>query len=158
MGMDVSGKAPSSEDGKYFRASVWSWRPIWTYCEAIAPALTAKVRLAHYNDGDGLNAEDSAKLGRKVLASCEDGSAAKYIAEMNTRLDALPKERCEFCDGTGTRSDAVGVINGFAARNWCNGCDGKGHRDCWDAAYRFDLEHLTEFGKFLSTCGGFEIW
>ena len=28
MGMDVVGRNPSTEAGKYFRANVWSWRPI----------------------------------------------------------------------------------------------------------------------------------
>ena len=28
MGMDVYGRNPDSQAGKYFRANVWSWRPI----------------------------------------------------------------------------------------------------------------------------------
>ena len=28
MGMDVYGRDPDSPAGKYFRANVWSWRPI----------------------------------------------------------------------------------------------------------------------------------
>ena len=37
MGMDVYGRAPTSESGEYFRANVWSWHPIWNYCEVLAP-------------------------------------------------------------------------------------------------------------------------
>ncbi len=28
MGLDVYGRNPDSDAGKYFRANVWSWRPI----------------------------------------------------------------------------------------------------------------------------------
>lgn len=157
MGMDVHGKKPTSEDGKYFRASVWSWPPIWEYCEAIAPDLTKRVRLAHTNDGDGLGARNSKVLGRKVTASIEDGSAARYVDALNKKLDALPREPCVYCGATGTRTDAVGVANGFDKRKWCNGCDGKGTREPHDSYYRFNVDHLAEFGRFLSACGGFEI-
>jgi hypothetical protein len=33
MGMDVYGRNPTSEAGKYFRANVWSWRPIHALIE-----------------------------------------------------------------------------------------------------------------------------
>ena len=30
MGMDVYGKNPINDDGKYFRANIWCWRPIYS--------------------------------------------------------------------------------------------------------------------------------
>ena len=41
-------------------------------------------------------------------------------------IAALPRLTCRFYEGAGTRSDEFGVQLGHAARNWCNGCDGKG--------------------------------
>jgi hypothetical protein len=35
MGMDVYGKAPTVEEGKYFRNNLWWWRPLWTYVEEV---------------------------------------------------------------------------------------------------------------------------
>jgi hypothetical protein len=57
MGMDVSGLAPTTEAGKYFRNNCWWWRPLWYYCEQVAPDLAEKVEYAQSNDGDGLKTQ-----------------------------------------------------------------------------------------------------
>lgn len=147
MGMDVYGKSPTLEYGKYFRASVWSWHPIWNYCATLAPKLCAKVVHGHTNDGDGLDAEDARALGAVVIAAIEDGRAKRYLVDRATELAALPLEACPHCKGTGTRNDAY----------VCNGCNGRGKRESLETHYTFSLDHLEEFGRFLMTCGGFEI-
>ena len=44
MGMDVYGKNPSNGDGEYFRANVWSWRPIYSLTvELCSDLLDAKT-------------------------------------------------------------------------------------------------------------------
>ena len=59
-------------------------------------------------------------------------------------------EECEWCHGTGVRRDVVGVANGMAQKQWCNGCDGKGKKVKWPtqwAAHPGDIapiESLTE--------------
>lgn len=45
--------------------------------------------------------------------------------------DARNIERCDLCEGTGTRRDAIGLAQGMVDRAWCNGCDGKGQRVKW---------------------------
>ena len=35
MGMDVYGREPEKELGKYFRSNVWWWRPLWNYTAEI---------------------------------------------------------------------------------------------------------------------------
>ncbi len=41
MGMDVYGRNPSSEEGEYFRASVWTWGPIYSFiCEQCGDLLS----------------------------------------------------------------------------------------------------------------------
>lgn len=54
MGMDVYGKRPKNDAGKYFRASVWSWRPLI----AIMVKAGADVPKSwSFNDGQGLNSQ-----------------------------------------------------------------------------------------------------
>lgn len=60
------------------------------------------------------------------------------------------------CHGTGKRTDLVAQANPHLKER-CNGCRGTGQREPYDKWYRFSLEHLAEFGRFLSDCGGFEI-
>ena len=54
MGMDISGRNPSSEEGKYFRASVWSWGPIHALCETV---MKYKYPDWAYNDGCGFEGQ-----------------------------------------------------------------------------------------------------
>ena len=55
MGMDVSGRKPSSEAGEYFRATVWSWHPIHALIiELCSDLLSEKMlRQLAFNDGAG---------------------------------------------------------------------------------------------------------
>jgi hypothetical protein len=55
MGMDIYGRNPTSEAGKFFQANVWSWHPIHTLIEQecadlLDPKLLEKLG---FNDGDG---------------------------------------------------------------------------------------------------------
>jgi len=103
MGMDVSGRNPKHPDGEYFRASVWSWHPIWDFCEELVPEICGKVEHAHSNDGDGLGSRDAKIVGEAVLLAIRDGRAEKYVQERNEFLDALPNKPCIHCYGTGMR-------------------------------------------------------
>ena len=51
MGMDVYGINPLSESGKYFRANIWSWRPIVAIMRLSGFDVPSSWS---YNDGDGL--------------------------------------------------------------------------------------------------------
>lgn len=151
MGMDVNGKNPSSKTGEYFRNNVWWWHPLWSYCEIVAPELTAKVEHGHTNDGDGLNAEDSKTLAAILEQELKHGRTQEYESAHTAKLNALPDEECWLCKGTGTRGDMV-VDHG------CNGCKGKGKVRPHSTHYPFSVENVQEFAAFLKDCGGFEIY
>jgi hypothetical protein len=66
MGMDVIGRAPTSERGKYFENNSSWWHPLATYCKEVAPEIVSGCRHWHTNDGDGLDAgatSDEARHG-----------------------------------------------------------------------------------------------
>lgn len=157
MGMDVYGKAPTSEEGRYFRNNVWWWRPLAEYIVEKHPAIASGCTRWQSNDGDGLNAEDAVTLADALSADLSCGLVATYEAERTVELAALPRETCTICDGTGTRTDEIGVTLGYAARGTCNGCDGIGDREPWAAAYPFNIENVAEFAKFARASGGFAI-
>jgi hypothetical protein len=153
MGMDVIGNS-----GNYFPATVWTWRPLWKLCAAIAPELAAKVTYAQSNDGDGLDAPDAHALATTLTEALDSGVVAKLIADERARLDAMADEECRWCAGTGIRSDDVGVQHGMDKRRWCNGCDGKGRRRPVDTRYAVDEQTVKDFRDFLAASDGFEIW
>lgn len=157
MGMDVYGK----REGTFFRANVWSWRPIWALTRDLAPPniVTEELyRKGGYNDGAGLDAVDTHRLAAVLRAALNLGEVAREINRRNAEADALPLEPCPYCQGTGTRRDAIGVSLGFDKRGWCNACDGDGKRKSFTAWYRVSIEHFVEWIEFLETCDGFEIW
>jgi hypothetical protein len=172
MGMDVYGKNPTNEVGAYFRRNVWGWRPLWTYVRLNHPELAGLVEHGHTNDGDGLDAENSKLLAQEIKEALASGEANLYIVARGIYLSELPKETCEFCEGTGIRTDAVGIQWGMPERElapeiaiitgrthgFCNGCSAEGTKEHWETNYSLELEDLVEFSDFLETCGGFEIW
>lgn len=105
MGMDVYGKAATSEVGKYFRNNVWWWRPLWDYCLMVAPQLAGKVKHGHSNDGDGLGAVDARALGMALLKEVGEGRTEAFAAERAAELAKLPREPCDLCKGTGVRKN-----------------------------------------------------
>lgn len=87
MGMDVYGKAPTDERGKYFRNNVWWWHGIPNYIEKAHPDLYAKCKHWHSNDGDGLNAEDSAELAKRLKSDIDSGRVAEFAANWRSTED-----------------------------------------------------------------------
>lgn len=154
MGMDVYGKNPASSIGEYFRNNVWWWRPLWDYCEHVAPELTNKVEHAGSNDGDGLGTRDSKKLAKILRLNIESGNTKKYEEDYKSKMAALPKEDCDICGATGKRATPPNIGPGDMS---CNGCDGKGQRESWSASYPFSAQNVEEFAAFLAECGGFQI-
>lgn len=155
MGMDVFGKDATSEVGSYFRRNVWGWRPLWQYVEDTHPDLARLVEYPQTNDGDGLDADGSAELARRLRDDLLDGTVEEYVTARNLLLEAMPDTPCDVCEGTGQRPD------GLYGLEWkkpgCNGCDGKGTVRPWDTWYSLDVEDVREFADFLADCGGFAI-
>jgi hypothetical protein len=170
MGMDVYGNNPTSERGEYFRNNVWWWRPLWDFCEEIAPELCSGVS-GHTNDGDGLDEEGAKALANVLQISLAEGVVDTYEMKRKEYLSSLPKEDCKWCGNTGIRTDSVGVENGMPTKEltkaeaqelgrtigWCNGCSGKGWTDSWETHYPFNRANVEEFATFLAECGGFRI-
>jgi hypothetical protein len=180
MGMDVYGKKPTAEVGKYFRRNVWGWRPLADLCLTLCPKQTKGDTVSwHTNDGHGLNAAGALALANALDAALKDGKAEAYIKIRNAEVALLPNERCGICNGTGIRTDGVGKSDrqekkripkdakfgdGSAAPHpragetgWCNACDGRGVNRPYDTWYEVDLEDVRQFADFLRASGGFEI-
>lgn len=152
--MDVYGKAPVSETGKYFRNNVWWWRPLAEYCCSVAPEITAKCAYWQSNDGDGLGERASLKLADRLQAEIDSGRTAAFAAIREAEQHRLPDDPCQICAGTGLRLPPPACGAGDQP---CNGCNGTGRVRPWETAYPFSVENVQEFIAFLRECGGFEI-
>src|SRR5687768_13699993 len=106
MGMDVYGKQPKTEVGRYFRANVWWWRPLWDYCAKLAPEIIPEDlhRAGHMNDGEGLDEVGARALAILLQAEIASGRCEAFATDRRARLAALPDETCPICQGPGSRA------------------------------------------------------
>jgi hypothetical protein len=134
MGMDVYGKQPTSEVGEYFRANIWSWRPIYSLvlqlCEDLLDDET--LRLMAQNDG----------AGPSDAATCNK-MADRFEQWLKTNRDGhtVYVER--------EAAYESGVLSAL---------EGLGATVANDPTYDVSAEHLAEWVLFLRHCGGFEVW
>ena len=128
MGMDVSGLNPSTEEGEYFRASIWSW-----------PAILGLVRTASevFNlsfDTDGWDCNDG--KGLKTQEEC-----SKLADAMQHLLDSMetPVLVAEHSKITQAFVKAIGMTGAAPQAET-------------------DKSHAQSFITFLRGCGGFVIY
>lgn len=157
MGMDVYGKAPTTDRGTYFRANVWYWHPLATILQDRYPSITEHCTYWHSNDGDGLDETHALALADALRADLDSGALATEIVTRQLALDALPSEPCYLCNATGTRTDDLAKQYGMTAVGGCNACNGTGNRRPMDTWYHPDLALMREFEAFARESGGFTI-
>jgi hypothetical protein len=171
MGMDLFGKAPTSEKGNHFRRNIWWWHPLWDYCVDVAP-VARKVKSGHCNEGDGLNAVDAKRLAAILRSEIKSGRTAIKERAFRTTIEPIPDAICALCDGTGMSNSPVPKVRclftgeysgaqelaGIFPPARCNGCGGRGRRAPAAASRCFDAATVVDFIEFLEHCGGFEIW
>jgi hypothetical protein len=155
MGMDVYGQKPSAPEGKYFRNNVWAWRPLWDFvCEKTEGLLTEKQKkFGHDNRGILIGKKAALAIASRLDELVSTGAVSEFEKARQQRLNTLPDETCEHCQGTGKRADLdVRLYNGG-----CNGCHGSGKIRPIETWYSFDLDNVAEFSRFVRSSGGFRI-
>jgi hypothetical protein len=79
MSFDIYGRAPTSEEGKYFCRNHMGWVPITEYILTVAPDIAAKCKYWDTNDGDGLDAEHAVALADRLDAEIQSGRPSTTI-------------------------------------------------------------------------------
>ena len=104
MGMDVFGLEPRNQTGAYFRASVWYWHPLATFCQRLEPELTSKCIHWHSYDGDGLgDAVDSGLVDRllRIREEALAGEPADSINRWYTLDEHTVEDFADFLESSG---------------------------------------------------------
>lgn len=156
MGMDITGINPTMQDGEYFRANVWAWRPIHYLCDYLSMKhnLNFDTKGWEHNDGCGLKTQKECNLlADKIEKHLKDHPFLKndsdrmYVA-LNMWVDANTNQfvkphgmSVQYPNGTILYSSVVTKAG-----------------DIVQSAYSVSREHLNSFILFLRNCGGFEIF
>lgn len=134
MGMDVYGKAPASERGAYFRANIWSWRPIHELIEQTNVLPQKMVEDMAFNDGAGPDAEQAKLLAyalEMLVAGMDDDNEFVLSHEIDGPVADIIKHLNE---------QGVSLVSPRGA------------------VYSTDVAHVREFIDFCRDSGGFEVW
>ena len=136
MGMDVSGRNPDSSAGEYFRANVWSWRPIHALiCDLCSDLLDEEtLEGMAYNDGAGPTEQKT----------CTD-MANRFEQWMEHHVDGLALD----IPGAAVTEEGRFITDEELTEN----LDLK-----TKTPYEVEDDHLKEWIEFLRHCGGFEVW
>ena|SRR5260221_173152 len=127
MGMDVYGRKAANKDGEYFKANVWSWRPLQTLMIA---AGCEEAKNWGSNDGLGLNTQKECNVLADQLES--------YVKRNPETTYSIPLSEDAKARGLGIDE---------------HGTFGRGSL----SPYSIDLDHVRDFIKFLRACGGFTV-
>ena len=138
MGMDVSGINPISDEGVYFRANVWSWRPLHLLLSNIADDLIDEETMhgMSCNDGCGVKDHDTCCIiADRITVWLENNTDGIELEDAPCRVYKEAEE------SGGHR---------FAPEDE--------DRSLTMSAYKISDEHIVEFVTFLRCCGGFAVW
>jgi hypothetical protein len=139
MGMDVYGVAPVADNGKYFRASIWMWRPIWERMAVLCHDVLSKELLSAmgYNNGAGPEDQETCNLIAQRLEEwlAQEGSDEFSLVEDTTTLRVTSEGR--FVSDQELSADPTLKTK---------------------SPYSVSREELKEFIEFLRSCGGFCVW
>ena len=159
-------KFQSENPGVYFRANIWSWRPIAMVIVYVNEMYDLKLdedflRKMHYNDGGGLKTQEECDKLADFMESFINTNFEgwEYIGMPTSMLyykvvndDGTIREQHIMGEEVEQLLDKYGVM-GFIK-------DGEIVTEdrIYHTSHSTGIEHLREFIAFLRECGGFEIW
>ena len=166
--MEAKNKFEAENPGVYFRANLWSWRPIAEvieYCNNVMGLNLPEAFLSgmHFNSGAGLETQEECDKLADAIDAMIIGKfdSWKYIGvnyKMYARKVVSPEGKIfeenlynnpeliqELEQHLG---DDIFVKDGEFEYNGIN----------YMTSHATELGHLEDFVAFLRECGGFEIW
>lgn len=136
MGMDVIGRNAVNATGEYFRASVWSWRPLHELIRGLC--------------GDLLDEEVMTRMQWNDGAGPDDPSVCKKMAERFKAWLATFDDEEYYLESEPTGETPEGAV---AEMMQHLGIEIVGERN-----YSIDREMLESWTEFLNCCGGFQVY
>lgn len=159
MGVDISGRKPTTEQGQYFRSNWWNWPPILVCCEAVNERKNLKFNTEFWgsNDGEGLKTQNQCnKLADaldEIAAVLTDNDCPFTIdGRFGVNLQYWNTPDGKFVDDATTKY-LNETYNNLFIPPYVMVDDVK-----YTPSYATSVEHLRDFITFLRSCGGFKIW
>ncbi len=163
MGVDISGRKPTTNEGDYFCSNWWGWRPINTICQLAAYNSKLKIDFSYWgsNDGKGLRTQKQCdKLADAIeLLISESIDFNEFMMDDDNRVYICLGSWVEAGTGRFIPSEKQMELN----KDYPEGTmmfrsvvmpDGT----LAESSHSTSLGRIKQFVTFLRGCGGFEIW
>ena len=81
MGMEVYGINPKTDNGDYFRANVWYWRPLWQCVSYFCDDILSEedIERGTYNDGYEYDETTALEISDKLENALKNGDLHKFV-------------------------------------------------------------------------------
>lgn len=154
----VLGKWEKDNPGYYFRANIWSWRPIQMVIEFVNEKDNLELDLNGFDENSGCGLDDQEECNNLANsienflneANLNDNEDSLYLClGMWTDENRRFKVTDEIAADLNKQFSYGQIIQGGVV-----GKDGNLYYPAWGTS----KWHLDEFINFLRHCGGFEIW
>jgi hypothetical protein len=162
MGVDISGRKPTTNEGDYFCSNWWGWRPLNAICELAAFNSKLKIDFSYWgsNDGKGLRTQKQCdKLADAIeLLISENPEYNENLSNDDDRIYIVMGSWCEAGIGKFIGSEKEHVLNqqyeyGKLLFRPVVTPDGT----LAESSHSTSLGRIKEFVTFLRGCGGFKI-
>ena len=163
MGVDISGRKPTTNEGDYFRSNWWGWRPINYICQLAAEQSKLKIDFSYWgsNDGKGLRTQKQCdKLADAIeLLLSNSPNYNEYMVDESDRIQIVLGSWCEAGTGRFIGAEKEMELNeqyeyGTILFSSVVTKDGM----LVESSHSASLSHIKNFITFLRGCGGFQIW
>ena len=136
MGMDVFGRNPDSPAGEYFRASIWSWRPIHGLIIELCSDLLDEETMQGMAFNEGVGPDDAR-------------TCTQMADRFNQWLSRHANGHSVYVEREGSFEGAV--VAALEQAGW------KITED-FESNFTVSHEHVRTWVDFLRHCGGFQVW
>ena len=161
MGVDISGRKPTTNEGDYFRANWWGWRPINYICQLAAEQSKLKIDFSYWgsNDGKGLRTQKQCDKLADAIELLISNNYNEYLTEDDDRIYIVMGSWCEAGTGKFIGSEREHILNqqyeyGDILYAPVVAEDGT----LVESSYSTSLGRIKQWIIFLRNCGGFKIW
>lgn len=161
MGVDISGRKPTTEEGDYFQSNWWGWRPIHAISQIAAYNSKLKINFENWgsNDGAGLRTQNQCDKLANAIEELISDKLNEFVTDDDDRIFVVLGSWCEAGTGKFIPSDIELSLNQqfeYGSLQYSTIVTESGMRV--ESAHSTSLRRIKEFITFLRNCGGFKIW
>ncbi len=162
MGVDISGRKPTTNEGDYFGSNWWGWRPINYICQLAAEQSKLKIDFSYWgsNDGKGLRTQkqcDKLADAIELLISNSTGYNENMV-DNDDRIYVVLGAWVEAGTGKFYSEEDVELNEQYEYGSILFNSVVTKSGKMVESAHSCSLGHIKNWITFLRGCGGFQIW